>query len=74
VNGTENLRIKEGSSYINLSMSRNLGLILDNTLGMDNQVNSICMSFYYQMRNMGLICKYTNDETCKNLVQALIII
>jgi len=34
VKKTENLRIKVGSSYINYSMSvRNLGLILDNTLG-----------------------------------------
>jgi len=32
---TENLRIEVGSSYIHSSMSlRNLGLMLDNTLGM----------------------------------------
>jgi len=44
---TENLCIKVGSSYVNSSMSvRNLGLILDNnTLVMENQVNSICKSF-----------------------------
>ena len=52
---------------------RNLGLILDNTLGMEKQVNSICKSCYYQIRNIGLIRKYINDETCKTLVQALII-
>ena len=51
---------------------RNLGLILDNTLGMEKQVNSICKSCYYQIRNIGLIHKYINDETCKTLVQALI--
>ena len=39
---TENLPIKIGSSYINSSMSiRNLRLILDNTLGMEKQVNYI---------------------------------
>ena len=74
VKKTENLCIKVGSSYINSSMSvRNLGLILDNTLGMEKQVNSICKSCYYQIRNIGLIRKYINDETCKTLVQALII-
>ena len=52
---------------------RNLGLILDNTLGMEKQVNSICKSCYYLIRNIGLIHKYINDETCKTLVQALII-
>jgi len=51
---------------------RNLGFILDNTLGMEKQVISICKSCYYQIRNIGLICKYINDETCKTLVQALI--
>ena len=28
---------------------------------------------YYQLRNIGLIRKYINDETCKTLVQVLII-
>jgi len=40
---TENLYIKVEFSYINYSISvRNLGLILDNTLGMEKQVNPIC--------------------------------
>jgi len=52
---------------------RNLGLILDNTLGMEKRVNYLYKSCYYQIRNIGLICKYINDETCKTLVQALII-
>ena len=62
------------SSYINSSMSViNLGIILDNTLGIKNQVNSICKSCYYQIRNIRLIRKFINDEICKNLVQALVI-
>jgi len=36
-------------------------------------VNYICKSCYYQIRNIGLIRKYINDETCKTLVQVLII-
>jgi len=48
VKKTENLCIKEGSSYINSSVSvRNLGLILANTLGMERQVNSYYKSCYY---------------------------
>ena len=43
VKKTEKLRIQVGSCYINYSVSmRNLGLILDNTLGMEKQLNSIC--------------------------------
>ena len=44
---------------------RKLELIMDNTLGMEKQVNSICKSCYYQIRNIGLISKYINDEICK---------
>ena len=58
--------IKVVSSYINSSMPvRNLGLLLDNTLRMEKQANSICKSCYYQIRNTGLIHMYVNDETCK---------
>jgi len=70
----ENLHIKVGSSYINSSMSvRNLGLMLYNTLGMEKQMNSICNSCYYPIRNIGFIRKNINDEASKTLVQALII-
>jgi len=48
---------------------KNIRLILDNTLGMQKQVNSICNSCYYQIRNIGLIPKCINDETGKILVQ-----
>ena len=50
----------------------NLGLLLDNTLGIENKVNSMCKSFYYQIRNIGLIRKYINDKTYTILVQELI--
>ena len=52
---------------------RIIGIMLDNNLGTEKQVKSICKSCYYQIRNIGLIRKYINDETCKTLVQALII-
>ena len=42
-------------------------LILDNALGMAKQVNYICKSCYYQIRNIGLIRKCINDETNKRL-------
>ena len=50
-----------------------LGPILDNTLGMEKQVNYICKSRYYRIRNTGLIRKYINDETCRTLVRDFII-
>ena len=46
---------------------------LDNNPAMEKQVNSTRKFCYYQIRNVELIDKYTIDETCKTLVQALII-
>jgi len=40
---------------------------------MEKQANYICKSCYYQIRNIEFIRNYINDETCKTLVQALII-
>ena len=58
VRKTMNLRIKVGSSYIHSSTSvENLGIISDNTLAKEKQVNYICKSCYYQIRNVGLIPK-----------------
>ena len=71
---TENHRIKVRSSYINYSMFvRNLGLILDNTLGTKKDVNIIFNSCYYQIRNIELISKYINDKISKHLVQVPIL-
>ena len=36
-------------------------------------MKSICKFCYYQIRNIGLICKYKKDETYKTLAQVLII-
>jgi len=44
---------------------RNLGLLLDNTLGMEKQVNYIYKSCYYKIRNIGFIRKYINGETSR---------
>ena len=52
---------------------RNLRLILENTLGIDKQVNYICKFCYYQIRKIELIRKYINGETCKTSIQAPII-
>ena len=52
---------------------RKIGCILDNTLGMEEQVNYICKSCYYQIINIGLIHKYIHDETCKTLDKAFVI-
>ena len=51
---------------------RILGLILVNNLGI-KQVYYSCNSWYYEIRTIGFIREYRNDEICMGLVQALII-
>ena len=50
---------------------RNLAVILNITLGMEKQLNSICKCCGYQIRNIGLIRKYINYDTCKTLTHPL---
>ena len=73
-NKIRKLRLKVGSSYIESASSvRNLGIILDNTLEMEKQVNAICKSGYYQIPCIGSIRPYITNEACTTLVQALVI-
>ena len=51
---------------------KNLGVYLDHNLTMDNQVDSICKSCYWQIRNIGKIRRYISDDACKNLIHALV--
>ena len=74
INKPWNFRLNVGSSYIESAKSvRLLGIILDNTLEMEKQVNTICKSCYYQIRFIGSIFPYITTEACKTLVQALVI-
>jgi hypothetical protein len=49
---------------------RNLGVLLDETLTMDKQVNAISRSSYMHLRNIGRIRRYLTCEATKCLVQA----
>ena len=62
------------SIYTESSKSvRNLDIIFDNTLEMEKIINPICKSCYYQMRCTTNICPYITNESCKTLVQTLVI-
>ncbi len=51
---------------------RNLGVMMDRHLTMDNQVNTISKACYYQLRNIGHIRQHIRDGACKTLMQALV--
>ena len=51
---------------------RNLGVIQDSHLTMEAQVNSICRSCYFHLRNIGAIRPYITTDACRTLVQATV--
>jgi hypothetical protein len=52
---------------------RNLGIVQDNALTMERQINSVTKSGYYHLRRIAKIRKSIPKETCKALVQATVI-
>lgn len=50
----------------------NIGVIFDKTMTMSLQINSICTSAYYHLRNIARIRKFLHLETTEILVHAFI--
>ena len=51
---------------------RNLGVIFDKNLSMDEQVKSICKSGFYHVKNLWRISKFLNDEQTNIAAHAFI--
>jgi hypothetical protein len=52
---------------------RNLGVILDSHLSMEQQINATTKTCYFHLRAISKIRKCLPEATCKTLVQALVI-
>ena len=52
---------------------KNLGVYIDHHLSMGSFVGSLSKSLYFQLRRIGLVRKYLNEETTKTLVTSLIL-
>ena len=64
-----NISVTVGDSKINPSASvRNLGVMLDSKMDMEQQVNSVSRSCYAQLRQIGHIRKYLTTDATKSLV------
>jgi hypothetical protein len=69
----EDLDLAIGNSSISAApFVKNLGVVMDRNLTMEQQVNTISKSCYYQIRNIGQIRQHISDGACKTLVQALV--
>ena len=51
---------------------RNIGVIFDNIMSMENQVTAICQSTHFHLRNIGRIRKCITYEACEKLIHALV--
>lgn len=51
---------------------KNLGVVFDEKLTMENQINAVARSCRNQLRSIGKIRRYLDDQTCKTLVNALV--
>ena len=54
------------------SSVRNIGVVFDKQMSMKQQINVICRSAIFHLRNIGGIRKYINRKACEQLVHAFI--
>ena len=53
--------------------AKNIGMILDSSLKLEDQVNKTCRACYYHLKNIWRIRKSLTVETTKSLVHAMVI-
>lgn len=67
------LSINIGSEIVNSSSSaRNLGVVMDSVLNMEDHITSVCRSCYFHLRNIGAIRKYLDPDTAAQIIHAFI--
>ena len=67
------LNISVGIIRIAPSISaRNLGVIFDNQMSLDKQINSIYKSAFFHLRNIGSIRNMLTDDACSQLIYSLV--
>ena len=65
--------IEVGNQKIDRSSSvRNLGVMLDESLGMNSHINQICKASFYHIHNIRRISKYLSKECRQSLVHAYV--
>ena len=55
------------------SSARNIGVIFDQSLCMVPQVNAVCQSSFFHLRNIGFIRKYLTYDAAKIIIHAFVV-
>ena len=67
------LNISVGNSRLAPSLSaRNLGVIFDSHMSLDQQINSICKSAFFHLKNIDSIRNMLTDDACNQLIHSLV--
>jgi hypothetical protein len=62
-----------GNSLVTTTTAaRNIGVIQDHELNMEQQISSICRSAYFHLRNIGKIRKFLDEKATEAIVHAFI--
>ncbi len=68
------LSIRVGNKTINATSSaRNIGVMVDSALSMEQQVTNVCRACYVGLRDVGKIRPYLTEDATKKLVIAFVI-
>ena len=68
-----NTQIRLGDNTITpVPVVKNLGVYLDRSLTMENQVKSVIKTCNFQLRNISKIRSYLTEDACRAVVQSLV--
>ena len=63
------LSIQIGPEIVDVTHSvRNLGVMMDSVLNMEDHVTSVCRSCYFHLRNIGAIRQYLECDTAAQII------
>ena len=66
--------VKIGDAEIRLrDQLRNLGALMDQTMGMVPQVNNVCRSMYHHLRQISKVRKHLTLDACKTAINSLLV-
>ena len=66
--------IKIGDEIIKFSESaKNLGVVINNTLSMHENINNVCKSLYLEIRRMKHMSKYLSENSLKTIASSYIL-
>ena len=69
----DSMSIHIGTETVKAANSaRNLGVVMDSLLNMENHVTTVCQSCYFHLRNIGAIRRYLDSDTAAQIMHAFV--